>query len=55
MAKASGVRCCARSDAGTVSACGPSNSGHSFSSKFWCTLLYWGKQGRIAFRNKILI
>ena len=29
----------------------PSNSGHSFSVKFWCAQLYWGKQGRIAFRN----
>ena len=43
-AKASGVRRCVRSGLGAVSARGPSNSGHSFSLKFWCVQLYWGKQ-----------
>ena len=36
---------------GAVSARGPSNSGHSFSLKFWCVQLYWGKQLQIARRN----
>ena len=50
-AKASGVRRCVRSGLGAVSARGPSNSGHSFSLKFWCVQLYWGKQLQIARRN----
>ena len=55
MAKASGVRRCVRSGAGTVSARPPSNSGYSFSVKFWYAQFYWGKQGKSAFRNKMLM
>ena len=46
MAKASGVRRCVRSGCGAGLGRAPSNSGHSFSFKFWCAQLYWGKQGR---------
>ena len=45
-AKASGVRRGVRSGCGAVAARGPSNSGHSFSLKFWCAQLYWGKRCR---------
>ena len=55
MAKASGVRRCVRSGCGTVLARDPSNSGHGFSSKILCAELFWGKQGRIAFRNTMLM
>ena len=40
---------------GAGAARGPSNSGHSFSLKFWCAQLNRGKQGRIAFRNIMLM
>ena len=55
VAKASGVRRCVWSGAGTVSARPPSNSGHSFSIKFWCAQVYWGKQGKITFRHIMLM
>ena len=55
MAKASGVRRCVRSGSGAGAARDSSNSGHSFSLQFLCAQLYWGKQGRIAFRNVMLM
>ena len=55
MAKASGVRRCVRSGCGAGLERAPSNSGHSFSFKFWCAQLYWGKEGRIALRNIMLM
>ena len=54
-AKASGVRRCVRHMCGAGLGRPPSNSRHSFSLKFWCAQLYWGKQGRIAFRNIMLM
>ena len=55
VAKASGVRRCARCGLGAVAARDPFNSRHSFSWKFLCASLYWGKQGMIALRNVRLV
>ena len=55
VAKASGVRRCLRRSLGTVSARDLSNSGHSFSLKFLCAQLHWGKPGMIALRNVMLV
>ena len=55
MAKASVVRRYVRRMCGAGAARDLSNSGHSFSLQFLCAQFYWGKQGRISFRNIMLM